>query len=100
MIALVLVAYSGIVEGHDWGETGMGTSERAQDSNPLSISTISEDLVINGNVTSKSELHLEGQFRATSIASLLYLGRLRRLKVTWLRRRSWSVAVLSARSAR
>ena len=39
----------------------MGTSDRAQDSSPLSISTISEDLVIDGNVTSKGELRLDGQ---------------------------------------
>ena len=54
--------------------TGMGTSERAQDSSPLSISTISEDLVINGNVTSKSELHLDGQVQGDVHCVTLVLG--------------------------
>ena len=54
--------------------TGMGTSERAQDSNPLSISTISEDLVINGNVTSKGELHLDGQVQGDVHCVALVLG--------------------------
>ena len=39
----------------------MDTSARAQDSNPLSISIIGEDLTITGNVTSKGALHLDGQ---------------------------------------
>ena len=39
----------------------MDTSARAQVSSPLSISTIGEDLTITGNVTSKGELHLDGQ---------------------------------------
>ena len=39
----------------------METSTRALDFSTLSISTISEDLTITGNVTSKGELHLNGQ---------------------------------------
>ena len=54
--------------------TGMGTSERAQDFSPLSISTISEDLVINGNVTSKGELHLDGQVQGDVHCVTLVLG--------------------------
>ena len=54
--------------------TGMGTSERAQDSSSLSISTISEDLVINGNVTSKGELHLDGQVQGDVHCVTLVLG--------------------------
>jgi cytoskeletal protein CcmA (bactofilin family) len=41
----------------------MDTSARRQDSRPLSISTIGEDLVITGNVTSKGKLHLNGQVK-------------------------------------
>jgi cytoskeletal protein CcmA (bactofilin family) len=41
----------------------MDTSARAQDSSPLSISTIGEDLTITGNVTSNGELHLNGQIQ-------------------------------------
>ena len=52
----------------------MGTSERAQDSSLLSISTISEDLVINGNVTSKGELHLDGQVQGDVHCVTLILG--------------------------
>jgi cytoskeletal protein CcmA (bactofilin family) len=52
----------------------MGTSDRAQDSSPLSISTISEDLVINGNVTSKGELHLDGQVQGDVHCVALVLG--------------------------
>jgi cytoskeletal protein CcmA (bactofilin family) len=39
----------------------MDTSARAQESSPLSISTIGEELTITGNVTSTGELHLNGQ---------------------------------------
>ena len=39
----------------------MDTSARAGDSSSLSVSTISEDLTITGNVESKGELHLNGQ---------------------------------------
>ena len=52
----------------------MGTSDRAQDSSPLSISTISEDLVINGNVTSKGELRLDGQVHGDVHCVTLVLG--------------------------
>jgi cytoskeletal protein CcmA (bactofilin family) len=38
----------------------MNTSSHAQESRSLSISTISEDLTITGNVESKGELHLNG----------------------------------------
>ena len=55
------------------GVTGMGTSERAQDSSPR-ISTISEDLVINGTVTSKGELHLDGQVQGDVHCVTLVLG--------------------------
>jgi cytoskeletal protein CcmA (bactofilin family) len=41
------------------GET-MDTSARTQNSDPLSISTIGEDLTITGSVTSKGKLHLNG----------------------------------------
>jgi len=38
----------------------MNTSSHAQESRSLSISTISEDLTITGNVESQGELHLNG----------------------------------------
>ena len=41
----------------------MDTTARAQDFSPPSISTIGEDLTITGNVTSKGELHLNGQIQ-------------------------------------
>ena len=56
------------------GVTGMGTSERARGSSPLSISTISEDLVINGNVTSKGELHVNGRVQGDVHCAALVLG--------------------------
>jgi len=52
----------------------MDTSARAQDSNPLSISTISEDLTITGNVTSKGALHLDGQVQGKVHCVALVLG--------------------------
>ena len=52
----------------------MDTSARAQDSNPLSISTISEDLTITGNVTSKGALHLDGQVQGDVHCVALVLG--------------------------
>ena len=52
----------------------MDTSARAQDSNPLSISTIGEDLTITGNVTSKGELHLDGQVQGDVHCVALVLG--------------------------
>jgi cytoskeletal protein CcmA (bactofilin family) len=52
----------------------MDTSARAQDSSPLSISRISEDLTITGNVTSKGELHLDGQVQGDVHCVALVLG--------------------------
>ena len=52
----------------------MNTSARAQDSDPLSISTIGEDLTITGNVTSKGELHLNGQVQGDVHCVALVLG--------------------------
>ena len=52
----------------------MDTSARAQDSSPLSISTIGEDLTITGNVTSKGELHLDGQIHGDVHCVSLVLG--------------------------
>jgi cytoskeletal protein CcmA (bactofilin family) len=52
----------------------MNTSVRAQDSSPVSISTIGEDLIITGNVTSKGELHLNGQVLGDVHCVALVLG--------------------------
>jgi cytoskeletal protein CcmA (bactofilin family) len=52
----------------------MDTSVRAQDSSPLSISTIGEDLTITGDVTSKGELHLNGQVQGDVHCVALVLG--------------------------
>jgi len=52
----------------------MDTSARAQDSSPLSISTIGEDLTITGNVTSKGELHLDGEIQGDVHCVALVLG--------------------------
>jgi len=52
----------------------MDTSARAQDSSPLSISTIGEDLTITGNVTSQGELHLNGQVQGDVHCVALVLG--------------------------
>src|SRR6476469_10938917 len=52
----------------------MDTSTRAQDSSPLNISTIGEDLTITGNVTSKGELHLNGQMQGDVHCLALVLG--------------------------
>ena len=71
--ALVLVAYSAIVEGHDWGDRDGHVSSRAGFS-PVSISTIGEDLTITGNVTSKGELHLNGQVHGDVHCVALVLG--------------------------
>ena len=46
-----------------WGVETMDTTAGAQDCSPPSISTIGEDLTIIGNVTSKGELHLNGQIQ-------------------------------------
>jgi hypothetical protein len=43
----------------------MDKSAHSQDSHSLSISTISEDLAIAGNVESKGELHLKVMLKAT-----------------------------------
>ena len=52
----------------------MDTSARPQDSSPLSISTIGEDLTIIGNVTSKGELHLDGEIQGDVHCVALVLG--------------------------
>ena len=52
----------------------MDTTARAQDSSPPSISTIGEDLTITGNVTSKGELHLNGQIQGDVHCVALVLG--------------------------
>ena len=52
----------------------MDTSVRAQDSGPVSISTIGEDLMITGNVSSKGELHLNGQVLGDVHCLALVLG--------------------------
>jgi cytoskeletal protein CcmA (bactofilin family) len=49
----------------------MDTSTR---SGPLSISAIGEDLTITGNVTSKGELHLNGQIQGDVQCVALILG--------------------------
>ena len=58
----------------------MDTSARAQDSSPLSISTIGEDLTITGNVTSKGELHLDGEIQGDVHCVALVLGENAQLK--------------------
>ena len=52
----------------------MDTSDRAQNSSPVSISTIGEDLTITGNVTSKGELHLNGKVQGDVHCVALVLG--------------------------
>ena len=52
----------------------MDTSARAQDSSPLSISTIGEGLTITGKVTSRGELHLDGQVQGDVHCVALVLG--------------------------
>ena len=52
----------------------MDTSARAQDSRSLSISTISEDLTITGNVESQGELQLNGQVQGDVRCVVLVLG--------------------------
>ena len=52
----------------------MDTSARAQDSSPLSISTIGEGLTITGKVTSRGELHLNGQVQGDVHCVALVLG--------------------------
>ena len=52
----------------------MDTSARAQGSSPLSISTIGEELMITGNVTSKGELHLNGRVLGDVHCVALVLG--------------------------
>ena len=52
----------------------MDTSTRAPGSSTLSISTIAEDLTITGNVTSKGELHLNGQVQGDIRCAALVLG--------------------------
>jgi cytoskeletal protein CcmA (bactofilin family) len=54
------------------GSSGVGMD--AQNSSPLSISTIGEDLTITGNVTSKGELHVNGQVRGDVHCLTLVLG--------------------------
>src|SRR6476659_8188584 len=52
----------------------MNTSTHAQESRSLSISTISEDLTITGNVESQGELHLNGQVQGDVRCIALVLG--------------------------
>ena len=52
----------------------MDTSARAQGSGSLSVSTIGEGLTITGNVTSKGELHLNGQVQGDVHCVALVLG--------------------------
>ena len=52
----------------------MDTSANAQESRSLSISTISEDLTITGNVESQGELHLNGQVQGDVRCVVLVLG--------------------------
>ena len=58
----------------------MDTSAHAQESRSLSISTIGEDLTITGNVTSKGELHLNGQIQGDVHCVALVLGENAQLK--------------------
>ena len=52
----------------------MDTSARTQNSSPLSISTIGEDLTIIGDVTSRGALHLNGQVQGDVHCVALVLG--------------------------
>jgi cytoskeletal protein CcmA (bactofilin family) len=52
----------------------MDTSANVQGSGSLSISTISEDLTITGNVRSKGELHLNGRVQGDVHCVALVLG--------------------------
>ena len=52
----------------------MDTPAHAQESRSLSISTISEDLTITGNVESKGELHLNGRVQGDVRCVALVLG--------------------------
>ena len=52
----------------------MDTSARAEDSSSLSISTVSEDLTITGNVELKGELHINGQVQGDVRCVALVLG--------------------------
>ena len=58
----------------------MDTSTRAPESSTLSISTIAEDLTITGNVTSKGELHINGQIQGDVHCVALVLGENAQLK--------------------
>src|SRR5271169_2861907 len=58
----------------------MDTSADTQDSSSLSISTIGEDLTITGNVTSRGELHLNGQIQGDVHCVALVLGENAQLK--------------------
>jgi cytoskeletal protein CcmA (bactofilin family) len=62
------------------GGEAMDTTARAQDSSPPSISTIGEDLTITGTVTSKGELHLNGQIHGDVHCVALVLGENAQLK--------------------
>ena len=56
------------------GAEAMDTSTHAPKSSTLSISTIGEELTITGNVTSKGELHLNGQVQGDVRCAALVLG--------------------------
>jgi cytoskeletal protein CcmA (bactofilin family) len=52
----------------------MNVKSRGPDAAPVGISTISEDLTISGSVTSKGELHLDGQVQGDVQCAALVLG--------------------------
>ena len=56
------------------GVEAMDTTARAPDSSPPNISTIGEDLMITGNVTSKGELHVNGRVQGDVHCVTLVLG--------------------------
>ena len=56
------------------GSLGVERMDTSTRSSPLSISTIGEDLTITGNVTSKGELHLNGQIQGDVHCVALVLG--------------------------
>ena len=60
----------------------MDTSAHAQESSSLSISTISEDLTITGNVNRKASFISMAGSKATCTVSRLYSERMHSLRVT------------------
>ena len=92
-------AYNANVEGLAWGRR-MDTSAGAPNSSPLSISTIGEDLTITGNVTSKGELHLNGQVQGDVHCVALVLGENAQLEGNVVAEDVRSVGASLVRSAR